>query len=147
MAQPNLDSPRAETSHWILRVVLVGLAYFAVGIVFAALAGAATASTRIAWRLAAWLISAAIFAGHVRYEYARLDNPPAKAAWRAALAVALGAFAVAAVAYARSRIVDNSHRPFLLLAFLAWPVLTGVVSFVVAFVAASFARMVSNRFR
>ena len=43
MAQPNVESPRPETSHWILRVVLVGLAYFAVGIVFAALAGAAIA--------------------------------------------------------------------------------------------------------
>jgi hypothetical protein len=148
MAQPNVDSARAGTSHWILRVVLVGLAYFAVGIVFASLAGAATASTRIAWRLAAWLISAAIFARHVQYEYARLDNPPAKAAWRAALAVALGAFGVAAVAYARSRIVDSSHRPpFLLLAFLSWPILTGVVAFVVAFLAASIARMASDRFR
>lgn len=147
MAQPNVDPARAERSHWILRVVLVGLAYFAVGIVFAALAGAATGSTRIAWRLAAWLISAAIFARHVQYEYARLENPPATAAWRAALAVALGAFAVAAVAYARSRIVDNAHRPFLLLAFLSWPVLTGVVAFVVAFLAASIARMASDRFR
>jgi len=147
MAQPNVDVAPAEESHWILRVVLVGLAYFAVGVVFAALAGATSGSTRIGWRLAAWLISAAIFAGDVRYEYARLDNPPATAALRAALAVALGAFAVAAVAYARSRIVDNSQRPFLLLAFLSWPILTGVVAFVVAFFAASIARMASDRFR
>jgi len=147
MAQPNVDSARAETSHWILRVVLVGLAYFAVGTVFASLAGAAAWGAIIAWRLAAWLISAAIFAGHVRYEYARLDNPPATAAGRAALAVELAAFALAAVAYARSRIVDNSHRPFLLLAFIVWPVLTGVVAFVVAFLSASLARVVSDRFR
>jgi hypothetical protein len=147
MAQPNADQVRAEKSHWILRVVLVGLAYFAVGVVFAALAGASMGPGTVAWRLAAWLISAAIFAGHVRYEYARLDNPPATAALRAALAVAFGAFAVAVVAYTRSRIVDNSHRPFLLLAFLSWPILTGVVAFVVAFFAASIARMASDRFR
>jgi hypothetical protein len=148
MAQPRVEPIRgAEKSHWILRVVLVGLAYFAVGIVFAALAGAAAGANRIAWRLAAWLISAAIFAWHVRHEYARLENPPATAAWRAALAVAVGAFAVAVAAYTRSRMADSPHRPLLLLAFLSWPVLTGVVAFVVAFVAASVGEMAAKRFR
>ena len=103
--------------------------------------------TRIAWRLAAWLISAAIFARHVRHEYAGLDNPPATAAWRAALAVALGAFAVAVVAYARSRMADSPHRPMLLLALLTWPILTGVVAYVVAFVAGSIGEVASKKFK
>ena len=147
MAQPHVEPTRVEEkSHWVLRVALVGLAYFAVGIVFAALAGAAAGSARLACRLAAWLISAAIFAWHVRHEYARLDNPPATAAWRAALAVALGAFAVAVVAYTRSRLADSPH-PLLPLALLSWPILTGAVAFVVAFVAASIGEMASKRFK
>jgi hypothetical protein len=136
-----------ERSRRIRRATLVGLAYFGIAMVFGALAGATGGGFRVAWRLAAWLISAALFAWNVRLEYAVLDNPPATAARRAAVAVAWGAFAVAVVAYSRSRMASSPHSAHLLLAFLIWPVLTGGVAFIVAFAATSIAGIVARRFQ
>ena len=48
---------------WV-RNVFVGAAYVAIGMVFGTLAGnAASNEVRVRWRLAAWAISAAVFAG------------------------------------------------------------------------------------
>jgi hypothetical protein len=130
----------------IRRVVLIGLAYFVIGEAFIALAGSVTGPMRIAFRLAAWLISLAVFASHVRYEYARLDNPPSTTAWRAATAVAFGAFGVALVAYIRSRLESPDHHTSMVATLVAWPVLAGIPAFLVALVATVIAGMVARRF-
>ena len=83
---------------WLRTVLLVGGVYLAAGIGFGALSGrAATPQWRVAWRLAAWLVSAAAFAAHIVREL-RLSRSPRTAAWRAALAAALGAFGLAVAA-------------------------------------------------
>jgi vacuolar-type H+-ATPase subunit I/STV1 len=130
----------------IRRVVLIGLAYFVIGEAFSALAGSVTGPMRIAFRLTAWLMSAVIFASHVRYEYARLDNSPSTTAWRAATAVAFGAFGVALVAYIRSRLASPDHHTSMVLTIVAWPVLAGIPAFLVALVATVVAGMVVQRF-
>ena len=89
---------------WLRPVLLVGAVYLAAGIAFGALAaGSASHQMRLTWRLAAWPASAAAFAAHVAHEHFRRRNPPRATAWHTALAVALGAFALAAVGLARTR--------------------------------------------
>lgn len=127
------------------RVSVTGLAYFVTGEVFIVLAGAVTGPARIAFRLAAWLISAAIFAAHVRYEYARMNNPPGATAWRAATAVAFGAFCVALVAYVRSMIASPDRHTSMVATIIAWPLLAGIPAFLVALVATVIAGKVVKR--
>jgi len=122
-------------------VVLVGIAYFVVGFVFAALANPSVQVR--AWRLAAWVASAAVFAAHIGYEHFRLGNPPRAIGLRAAVAVAVGAFLVALAATVHAS-VAVSHAPYwrFLLALVAWPVITAVPAFLVALVAgAALARL------
>src|SRR3989442_15613820 len=69
-------------------MILVAVAYMAIGIVFAALA--ADANYVRVWRLAAWLASAAAAAAHIGYEHYRLRSSPRPTALHAAGAVALG---------------------------------------------------------
>src|SRR6266511_5656846 len=77
-------------------MILVAVAYGAIGIVFAALA--ADADHVRLWRLAAWLASAAVAAAHIGYEHYRLRGSPRPTALHAAGAVALGAFGLALAA-------------------------------------------------
>jgi len=142
-----LDAEPIEArSSALRRVLLTGLAYFVIGELFSFLAGAVSGQARIAVRLTAWLISAAIFASHIRYEYARMNNPPGATAWRAATAVALGAFGVALVAYVRSIITSPDHHTSMVLTIIAWPLLAGIPAFLVALVATVIAGAVAKRF-
>jgi|SRR2546423_700693 len=124
-------------SHWGRAAILVGLVYFVTGIVSGALAAAASTQGRTAWRLAAWIISAAAFAAHIRYDYVRLRSSPTRTAWHAAAAVALGAFGLAAAANIRSGMTAAHARPLLRLSVLIWPIMSGVPAFVVALAAAA----------
>jgi len=110
-------------------MVIVGVLYAFVGILFALPASHVTV-----WRLAAWLVSAVAYAAHICYERFRLRNPPHSAALHIALAVALGAFGLAAGANIHSLWVESSteHRRLLLLALGLWPVLTALPAFLVA---------------
>jgi hypothetical protein len=114
---------------WVRMVVLLGIWYALVGIVFAA-----PASHVQAWRLAAWVLSAIGFAAHIAYERFRLRNSPAAAALHVAVAVALGAFGLPVGANIHSLFIvsSNQHRQLLLLALLLWPLITVVPAFVVA---------------
>jgi zinc transporter ZupT len=115
---------------WFWAVLFLGALYFVAGIVFAALAKSAVSSdTRVAWRLAAWVISAVGFAAHIRYEHVRLHSSPRTTAFHAALAVGLGAFALAISASLHAR--ETQHN-FPLIAFAIWPVVTALPAFVVA---------------
>lgn len=117
---------------WARVAVLVGIGYALAGIVFAI----PTTHVR-AWRLAAWAISAAVFAAHIAYERFRLHNPPGSAALHVSVAAALGAFglAVGANIHSLSTGSANHSRSLLLLALGIWPVITALPAFLVALVA------------
>src|ERR1043166_2650465 len=90
-------------------ILLAGAAYIIVGIGTASLAGTASSSAGVkAWRLAAWLLSLAIFAAHFALER-RARSRGLHIAARVALAVALGAFGVAALGPVRAHWAEPSH--------------------------------------
>ena len=117
---------------WVGAVMALGVVYCLVGIVFAA----PTSHVRV-WRVAAWVVSAAAYAAHVAYEHYGLRNSPRSGARHVALAVALGAFGLAAAANIHSLPVasTNQHRRLLLLALVIWPVMTALPAFVVSLAA------------
>ncbi len=121
---------------WFRTAILLGVVYLAIGITFGAVAGSSVSNQmRVAWRLAAWGVSAAAFAAHVAYELGRLRNSPRTTAWHASVAVGLGAFGLAVVANLHALSATAGNQPRLALALVAWPVLLGVPAFLVAFAA------------
>jgi len=123
---------------WLSPAVLVGVLYFAVGIASVALAGAAASNpTRSFWRLSAFVISGVVFAAHIAYEHFRLRNTARPTAWHASVAVALGALALALVANIHDLGSASGYRPRMLIALVAWPLLTAVPAFIVALVVAA----------
>ena len=120
---------------WVRAVLLVGILYLAAGLVFGALAGSAGSNqVRVAWRLAAWLISAAAFAAHIVYEQVRLRSSSRTTALHAALAAGLGAFGLAVAARLHAQATQH-HFPAIAIAI--WPVMTALPAFVVALAAAA----------
>jgi hypothetical protein len=122
-----------------LRAILLACAVYVVaGVLFGALAGrAATNDGRVAWRLAAWIVSAIAFGAQIAYEQVRLRNAPAVTAFHAALATGLGAFGLAVAANVHAWIATPQRHPLILKLSLAiWPIITALPAFVVALVAA-----------
>ena len=124
--------PRMSESRrppWFRAMIILGVVYAFVGIVFAV----PGAHVKI-WRLAAWAVSAVAYAAHICYERFRLQNSPRSAALHVALAVALGAFglAVGANIHSLSLGSTNEHRRLLLLALGLWPIITALPAFLVA---------------
>jgi hypothetical protein len=114
---------------WVRTAVFLGIGYALVGIVFA------VPTTHVqAWRLAAWVVSAMVFAAHIAYERFGLQNSPVSAALHIAFAVALGAFGLAfgANIHSLSAGSTNQHRQLLLLSLGIWPVITALPAFLVA---------------
>ncbi|HET7453138.1 MAG TPA: hypothetical protein VFL12_10375, partial [Thermoanaerobaculia bacterium] len=102
--------------------------YYWAGVGFAALAAAAPShSLRTSWRLAAWIVCATIFAGHIGFERRR-GRPGSQAAFHVAIAVALGALALALRVNLRA-MSAGPIRPAMLLALVLWPLLTGVPAY------------------
>ena len=123
---------------WLSTVMLVGVLYLAVGITSATLAGAAASNqTRSFWRLSAFIISAVVFSAHIAYEHFRLRNTARPIAWHASVAVAFGAFALALVANIHDLGSASGYRPRMLIALVAWPLLTALPAFIVAFAGAA----------
>jgi len=123
---------------WLSTAILVGVLYLVVGIASAALAGAAASpQMRFFWRLSAFVISVVVFAAHGAYEHFRLRNTTRPTAWHASVAVAFGAFALALVANIHDLGSAAGYRPRMLIALVAWPLLTGVPAFIVALVVAA----------
>jgi hypothetical protein len=116
---------------WLGTTILIGVLYSVICIVFAL----PTNHVRM-WRLAAWAISAIVFAFHIGYEHFRQRNSTGAIALHAALAVAVGALGLAVAANVHEIVVTPSYRHSLAVALIAWPVLTGLPAFVVALVAA-----------
>ena len=122
---------------WLPAVLLVGVVYLVVGLASSSLAGqAASHQMRVAWRLTAWMISAAAFAAHIAYEQLWLRSSPRTTASHASWAVALGAFGLAVAASIHARAVSSYQHSYAL-ALLLWPVLTAVPAFLVALAAAA----------
>ena len=126
---------------WIRAALLIGVVYFLIGRGFAL-----PADQLGVWRLAAWVASAAVAAAHIGYEHFRLNNSPRATALHAAIAVAFGAFALALAANIHDLGSASGYRPRMLIALVAWPLLTAVPAFLVAFaVAAVLARLQTKR--
>jgi hypothetical protein len=119
-------------------VFSLGAAYLVAGILFGALAGqSASSHARVAWRWAAWVVSAVCFGAHIVYEQVRLRSSPSITALHVASAVALGAFGLAVAANVHAQIVSShEHSLALALSLAIWPVVTALPAFVVALVAA-----------
>jgi hypothetical protein len=112
--------------------VIFGVAYSIVGIVSSALAGAAgSEQTRVFWRVAAWAVRGVLYAAHIRYEHFRLGNSPGSIALHVAMAVAVGAFGLAAAATVHS-LMSAEYRPAYVVALVAWPVITALPALVIA---------------
>jgi hypothetical protein len=126
-----------DRKQWIRTATLVGVIYFAVGFAFAAFASRATFNlTRESWNRLAFLISAVAFAVHLSYEYFRIRSPALRTAWHTSIAVALGAFGLAVAANIHELSSASGYRPRMLIALIAWPVITAVPAFVVALIVA-----------
>jgi hypothetical protein len=122
---------------WLRRVLLVGAAYLVAGLLFGALAaGAASHQMRVAWRLAAWMVSAAAFAAQIGYEHFQLRIRPRATAVHAALAVAMGACAVAVAANIHALRTGAGNHTLLALALVIWPVATAGPAFLAAWAVA-----------
>jgi hypothetical protein len=123
-----------HSNRWI-RITIVGVLYFVIGYgsTFFDAPGPGLHFTR----LAAWVASAAVYMVHLAYEHFRLESPPASGALNVGLAVAVGGFLLAIAAIVHAAMV-NQHAPYqrFVLALVAWPLITGLPAFLVAFVAA-----------
>ena len=118
---------------WISRAILLGIAYFVVGFAFAELAKPTVSDQARLWRLAAWIVSAIIYGGHIGYEQLRLRNSIGATALHTAMAVALGAFLLAVGATVH-KVIFTSHASYwrFALALVVWPIITAVPAFLVA---------------
>jgi hypothetical protein len=122
---------------WVRAMLLVGVAYGVIGIVFAALDGSPDLHRVRLWRLAAWLASAALGAAHIAYEHFRLGSSPRVTALHVASAVAVGAFGLALAANARWLFAGTPGQRTPLLALPIWPTITALPVFLVAFAVAA----------
>jgi len=118
--------------------MVIGVLYFVVGFGFAELAKPPVSDRVRLWRLAAWVISAVIYAMHIYYERLRQRASILATALHAAMAVALGAFLLA-VAATIHKIIVASDTPYwrFMLALLVWPIITALPAFLVALAAAA----------
>ena len=125
---------------WIRAAMVVGVAYLVIGRVFAVPVN----NVRM-WRLAAWVVSGAVFAAQIGYEHFRLRDSPRATASHAAVAAAIGAFGLAVAGAIHSLFVSSAIQLSWLLAFVIWPVATAVPAFLVAFVAGTLLTRVVDR--
>ena len=127
-----------DRKRWLRVAILLGAVYFVFGVAFSAFASwSGSSSMRETWNRLGFVASAIAFAVHLGYEHFRLRNSVLITAWHVAIAVALGAFALAVKANVHGYRVGSSNKGLLAFALLAWPALTAVPAFVVALVAAA----------
>jgi hypothetical protein len=119
---------------WLRIILIIGAIYCFDGIVFGLFAGWSKSHTMvIIWRLAAWLTSAVLFAGHIWYEHYRFSYSPRKTALHTSSAAAVGAFGLAVAANIHAQFVSSANQILLALSLVIWPILTAVPAFIVAF--------------
>ena len=115
---------------WFAWAVAAGTLYLIIGVGFAPL----SVPSVFFWRLAAWMVSAVVYAAHIGYEHFRIRSSPRSTALHVAFGAAIGAFGLAAVANVHSLLTGTGNLRLLRLALLIWPLITGVPAYVVAFV-------------
>jgi hypothetical protein len=125
-------SNASRNQAWVPAALLVGVVYFVVGRVFALPTNRAHA-----WRLAAWAVSAVVYAAHIGYEHFKLRSSTGVTALHVALAVAIGAIGLAAAGMIHSLSAASAFRPIWVVALVAWPAITAVPAFLVAIVIAN----------
>jgi hypothetical protein len=125
---------------WVRAALLFGVAYFLIGRLFAL-----PTDNVHAWRVAAWVVSGVAYSAHIGYEHFRLRNTPRSAALHVALAVALGAFALAVAGMIHSLSAGSEMRPTWLLALVIWPATSAIPAFVGALVAGTVVTRISRR--
>ena len=122
-----VDRGRAWT-----RILIFAACYVLVGAAAAYLAARAPSlPARNLWRLAAWVLSLVLFLVQLHHERVRLAQSTSLAAWHTALAVALGALALAAVGPVRAH-WGSEAQARALLSLILWPVLTGIPALIAA---------------
>lgn len=115
---------------WFLTAVLIGATYFVVAIAFGQFANWATFDwTRVTWNRLAFLASAVAFAFHIGYEHFRLGRSSLRNAAHVAIAVGLGAFLIALAGNIHEFGSASGYRLRMLIAFVAWPLITAVPAF------------------
>lgn len=123
-----MDASRRQA--WVRSALLLGAVYFLVGRLFAL-----PADHVHAWRLAAWMVCGGAYAAHIGYEHFRLRSSPRLTALHVAVAVAIGAVALAVAGMLHSLSTASAIRPAWLLALVVWPAVTAVPAFLGALVA------------
>ena len=123
-----MDTSRRQG--WVGPALLLGVVYSLIGIVFAL-----PTEHVLVWRLAAWMVSGGAYVAHIAYEHLRLRNSPRLTALHVAVAVAIGALGLAVAATVHELLTASHYRLSLLLAFLAWPIITALPAFLVALAA------------
>jgi len=127
-----------ERSRSISAVLLFGAAYALVGLAFGAFAHSSAMNLRGAtWNRLAWLVSGVAFAAHIGYEHFRLRNSPRTTAMHASIAAALGAFGLAVAANVHGWLSGSGNSRLLVIALVAWPLLTAIPAFAAAMIVAA----------
>jgi len=126
---------------WFAWAVAAGTLYLIIGVGFAPL----SVPSVFFWRLAAWIVSAVVYAAHIGYEHLRIRSSPRSTALHVALGAAVGAFGLAAAALVHSLLTGTGNLHLLRIALLIWPLITGVPAFVVALVLAAVLARVPRR--
>jgi hypothetical protein len=132
-----VDASRRQP--WIRAALLVGVAYFLIGRLFTL-----PANHVHVWRLAAWMVSGGAYAAHIWYEHFRLRNSPRLTALHVAVAVAMGAIALAVAGMIHSLSTVSAIRPAWLLALVIWPAVTAIPAFLGALVAGAMLQRLSR---
>ena len=119
--------------------LIAALLYVLIGLSTSMLSRSAPSpSIRSVWRLAAWLLSAGTFAAHIIHR-ARQSVSARSAATLPAAAVALATLVLAGVAVFRQAMA-STLSPSMVIAFVVWPILTGVPAFLVALAGSAWLR-------
>lgn len=116
--------------NWFAWALLAGILYLSIGVAFAPL----SVPSVFFWRLAAWMVSAVVYAAHIGYEHFRIRSSPHSTALHVAYGAAIGAFGLAAAANVHSLVTGTGNLRLLRIALLVWPLVIGVPAYVVAFV-------------
>jgi biotin transporter BioY len=125
--------------HTPARVLLFGAGYFLIGRLFPQ-----PANHLQAWRLAAWVCSGGLYAGHVWYEHFQLRNSLSMP-FHVAAAVGVGAFGLALAAMLHSLSISGTIRPVWLIALIIWPAVTAVPALIGALMARALLRRFGRR--
>ena len=114
----------ARGRNWFRTALLVGVTYGLIGRLFAL-----PASDAQAWRLAAWIVSAAVYAAHLGYEHLKLRSSPRLTGLHVAVGVAIGACALVVAGMLHDLWTASAIRPVWLFALVALPAGTAVPAF------------------